>query len=309
MGRDRDEAAFSGFTIADPGFRIPRHSNSICAAPGCSPFSSTSLSARPRRTSSASPRPPSSGAMSRAHALRFPGSGPFSRRPRSPRFSCATRAEAAPAAGSRWGPAFPTGVRPESGARSAEIFPRSSRSGTSTTPGPCSRTRRRPAVATGGPVRVSCAPHERSERPRVPAVPHREPFVPVSVVNIRMKLRNAFLAVSLVAAAVPLSAAPEEIFEKAYSMDGVTKIQVENVNGHIEATAWDKPYFKLRAVKRADGGRAEDTLKLTEIRVSKVGDSIKVETINPKRRRLFGFLDFGGPNAHVDYTLQMPALP
>lgn len=141
----------------------------------------------------------------------------------------------------------------------------------------------------------------------MPAVPHREPFVPVSVVNIRMKLRNAFLAVSLVAAAVPLSAAPEEIFEKAYSMDGVTKIQVENVNGHIEATAWDKPYFKLRAVKRADGGRAEDTLKLTEIRVSKVGDSIKVETINPKRRRLFGFLDFGGSNAHVDYTLQMPA--
>jgi DUF4097 and DUF4098 domain-containing protein YvlB len=122
-----------------------------------------------------------------------------------------------------------------------------------------------------------------------------------------MKLRNALLAVSLVAAAAPLSAAPEEVFEKAYSMEGVSKIQVENVNGHIEATAWDKPYFKLRAVKRAEGGRAEDTLKLTEIRVSKVGESIKVETINPKRRRLFGFLDFGGSNAHVDYTLQIPA--
>jgi len=109
------------------------------------------------------------------------------------------------------------------------------------------------------------------------------------------------------AAAAPLAAAPEEVFEKAYSMEGITKIQVENVNGHIEATAWDKPYFKIHAVKRADGGRAEDTLKLTEIRVSKVGDIIKVETINPKRRRLFGFLDFGGSNPHVDYTLQIPS--
>ena len=120
-------------------------------------------------------------------------------------------------------------------------------------------------------------------------------------------MRNAFLAASLVALAAPLQANPEEIFEKAYSMDGVTKVQVENVNGHIEATAWEKPYFKLRAVKRADGSRAEDTLKLTEIRVLKVGDTIKVETVNPKRRRLFGFLDFGGSNAHVDYTLQIPA--
>src|SRR6185369_7612713 len=33
---------------------------------------------------------------------------------------------------------------------------------------------------------------------------------------------------------------------------------------------------------------------------------IRVETVNPKRRRLFGFLDFGSPNAHVDYVLQIP---
>ena len=89
-------------------------------------------------------------------------------------------------------------------------------------------------------------------------------------------------------------------------MEGITKITVENVNGSIEATAWDKPYFKVHAIKRADGGRAEETLKLTEIRVRKVGDEIRIETVNPKRRRLFGFLDFGSPNAHVDYVLQIP---
>lgn len=121
-------------------------------------------------------------------------------------------------------------------------------------------------------------------------------------------MRKVLLAAALLAASVPaLAGSKEEVFEKAYSMDGVTRVSVENVNGHIEATAWEKSYFKLRAVKKADGSRAEETLRLTEIRVRKIGDEIRVETVNPKRRRVFGFLDFGGSNAHVDYVLQIPA--
>jgi DUF4097 and DUF4098 domain-containing protein YvlB len=121
-------------------------------------------------------------------------------------------------------------------------------------------------------------------------------------------MRKALLAAALLALAAPLLAgSKEEVFEKTYSMEGVTRVSIENVNGHIEATASDKPVFKVRAVKRATGGRAEETLRLTEIRVTKVGDEIRVETVNPKRRRLFGFLDFGGTNAEVDYTLQIPA--
>ena len=121
-------------------------------------------------------------------------------------------------------------------------------------------------------------------------------------------MRKVFTAVLLLALAAPLRAgSKEEVFEKAYSMDGVARVSIENVNGHIEATAWDKPYFKMKAVKKAGGSRAEETLRLTEIRVRKIGDEIRVETVNPKRRRLLGFLDFGGSNAHVDYTLQIPA--
>jgi hypothetical protein len=122
--------------------------------------------------------------------------------------------------------------------------------------------------------------------------------------------RKTLAALLLLALAAPLRAGSgeqQEVFEKAYSMEGVTKISVENVNGEIEASAWDRPYFKLRAVKKADGGRAQETLRLTEIRVTKVGEEIRVETVNPKRRRLFGFLDFGGSGAHVDYVLQIPA--
>jgi DUF4097 and DUF4098 domain-containing protein YvlB len=121
-------------------------------------------------------------------------------------------------------------------------------------------------------------------------------------------MRKVLLAAALLTLAAPLLAGgKEEVFEKTYSMEGVARVSIENVNGHIEAAAWDRPVFKVRAVKGAKGGRAEDTLRLTEIRVTKVGDEIRVETVNPKRRRLFGFLDFGGSNAEVDYTLQIPA--
>ena len=121
-------------------------------------------------------------------------------------------------------------------------------------------------------------------------------------------MRKAFLAAAFLAFAAPvLAGSKQDVFEKTYSMEGVTRVSIENVNGHIEATASDKNVFKVKAVKKATGGRAEETLRLTEIRVTKVGDEIRVETINPKRRRLFGFLDFGGSNAEVDYTLQIPA--
>ena len=120
--------------------------------------------------------------------------------------------------------------------------------------------------------------------------------------------RTAAVLIAL-ALATPLWAGDpnQEVFEKAYSMEGISRISVENVNGNIAATAWDKPYFKLRATKRVEGGHADETLRLTEIRVEKVGNEIKVETVNPKRRRLFGFLDFGSSGAHVDYELQIPS--
>jgi DUF4097 and DUF4098 domain-containing protein YvlB len=120
-------------------------------------------------------------------------------------------------------------------------------------------------------------------------------------------MRKALLLASLFLVAAT-AAAGEQVFEKAYSMEGVSRVSVENVNGKIEAFAWDRPYLRVRAVKTAHGGRSDETLRLTEIRVRKSGDEIQLETVNPRRRRLFGFLDFGWRNAHVDYEIHMPAL-
>ena len=120
------------------------------------------------------------------------------------------------------------------------------------------------------------------------------------------KLKLILILLVLLPASL-LTAAQEEVFEKAFSMEGVSRISVQNVNGRIEASAWDRPYLKIRAVKTASGGQSEETLRLTEIRVRKVGDEIRLETVNPRRHKLFGFLDFGWHNARVDYELRFPA--
>ena len=119
-------------------------------------------------------------------------------------------------------------------------------------------------------------------------------------------MRKALGLLLLLLAAVPLAAAEDEVFDKAFSMEGISRVSVENVNGRIEAQAWDKPYLKVHAVKTVSGSGSEETLRLTEIRVRKLADEIKIETVNPNRHRLFGFLDFGSHNARVDYEIWIP---
>ena len=80
------------------------------------------------------------------------------------------------------------------------------------------------------------------------------------------------------------------------------------MNGKVEAFAWDKPMLRVRAIKTASGGSADETLKLTEIRIRKVGDEMRIETINPNRHKLFGIFDWGGSHAKVDYELYFPAM-
>jgi hypothetical protein len=120
-------------------------------------------------------------------------------------------------------------------------------------------------------------------------------------------MKRAAIALALLLAALPALAGSEEVFEKAFSMDGIAKVSVENVNGRVEAVAWDRPYLRVKAVKTARSGNAEETLRQTEIRIRKLGDRIEIVTINPQRRRLFGFLDWGSHLATVDYELHIPA--
>jgi len=121
----------------------------------------------------------------------------------------------------------------------------------------------------------------------------------------------AFALLLLALLAPPAAAfddeASQERFEKAFELDGIEKVRIQNVNGPVRLLAWDKTYLRVTATKKAKGSRKAETLKETEIRVSKRGSQIDVETILPKRGRLFGLFEFGGERgAEVSYEILLP---
>lgn len=123
------------------------------------------------------------------------------------------------------------------------------------------------------------------------------------------KRRAGLLAgLFLIPALTLLAGGLTETFEKTYDLAGITKVRLQNVNGTVRVETWDKDQFRLTATKRATGTRAEQNLKETEIRVGKTGSAIEVETILPKRNKLFGLFFWGnGTPVDVNYDLQLPA--
>src|SRR6188508_240791 len=115
------------------------------------------------------------------------------------------------------------------------------------------------AARRGGPTApresVSRTPSEGSARRIGPKALPLNLLSRLPLVKSRREMRKVraarplqIAAVALLAAA-SLTAGQQEVFEKAYSMEGIAKVSVENVNGHIDAVAWEKPYFKIKAIK------------------------------------------------------------
>lgn len=98
-----------------------------------------------------------------------------------------------------------------------------------------------------------------------------------------------------------------EKFAQTYELGGIERVRLQNVNGAVTITTWDRPHLRVEAVKRAKGGRAEQALRDTRIRVSKQGPVIAVETILPKQEKLFGFTWGDRKGAEVTYEVHLPA--
>ncbi|MFN7989908.1 MAG: DUF4097 family beta strand repeat-containing protein [Thermoanaerobaculia bacterium] len=119
-------------------------------------------------------------------------------------------------------------------------------------------------------------------------------------------------ALSLVALALSGAAqaadAVEEKFEKTYDGTGVARLKLQNVNGPVRVGTWDQANIRVSAVKRAKGSRAEEDLAETQIRVTKQGSTLDVETILPKPSRTWGIFTWGNrTGAEVSYELSLPA--
>jgi hypothetical protein len=98
----------------------------------------------------------------------------------------------------------------------------------------------------------------------------------------------------------------EERFEKTYELTGVRKVTLQNVNGAVNIESGGQ-YLKLLAVKSVRHGSDSDVLKETEIRVTKKGSSIEIETILPKHGRFFQWAFFGrSGSADVAYQVTLP---
>src|SRR5664280_665708 len=110
---------------------------------------------------------------------------------------------------------------------------------------------------------------------------------PSSARTRKSRLIPVLLALSfLLASGLRAEDATQERFEKKYDLAGIRKVRVQNVNGSIQIeTGGDQ--LQVVAVKKVKSASDSDLLKETEIRVTKSGSVIEVESILPKRCLLY----------------------
>lgn len=104
----------------------------------------------------------------------------------------------------------------------------------------------------------------------------------------------------------------EEGFEKVIPRRDASLLDVDNVNGSIHVSSWNKDSVRIEAVKKVKAGsreEAEEWMEELKIEVSRRDGEISVETVYP-RRRGWGTLDLifrRWTKGKVDYKIYVPA--
>jgi len=131
---------------------------------------------------------------------------------------------------------------------------------------------------------------------------------------MRLTTRFTLLAISLVCAAglgcsaVTLNAATaEETVERTFPLPPGGSLSLENVNGAITLTEWDKAEVHVLASKKAKGPdeeKAREFMDRIEIVFEADPEGVRVNTLYPKNPgfNLFG----GGFSAEVVYEIRVP---
>ena len=121
----------------------------------------------------------------------------------------------------------------------------------------------------------------------------------------------AVVAVSLWAGAALASDHSEhqgsmtEEFHKVYPLSAQGRVEIENINGPVHITGWDRPEVKVDAVKSA---WSKERLDEARIDVDASSDRISIHTEYPHHDHTF---NFGGDDEHnnparVEYTISVP---
>jgi DUF4097 and DUF4098 domain-containing protein YvlB len=115
----------------------------------------------------------------------------------------------------------------------------------------------------------------------------------------KLRLPTLLLTAALLAAATAARAAETETIKQSYPLAADGTVHLENVNGDITITAWDKPEVSLEAEKRANN--TENLAKIT-LEIESTPAKLSIKTKYPKS----GWFK-GGNNASVRYRLMVPA--
>jgi len=94
-----------------------------------------------------------------------------------------------------------------------------------------------------------------------------------------------------------------EEFHQTYPLTANGRVELENINGAVHISVWDRNEVKVDAVKRAQN---EDQLKDAEIIVENRADSISIETKYREREKGYRYFDGRNNPASVEYTLTVP---
>jgi hypothetical protein len=92
----------------------------------------------------------------------------------------------------------------------------------------------------------------------------------------------------------------EELHE-TYALTPDGRVSLDNVNGSVHITTWDRTEVKLDAIKKADSQDAMDDL---EIQIKTNGTHVRIHTMYPDSKHR-GFFSWGN-NAWVEYELTVP---
>lgn len=104
----------------------------------------------------------------------------------------------------------------------------------------------------------------------------------------------------------------EEEFHQTYTVKAGTEVEVSNIIGKIDISAWDEDYVDVRALKRTREDR--DELDLVTIGIN-TNDILEIKTVVQKRKeeedsffsRILGKIYYRTPKVTVDYTIKLPA--
>jgi hypothetical protein len=116
--------------------------------------------------------------------------------------------------------------------------------------------------------------------------------------------RPIFLVLVLLYSQIATTSAKDRVseeFHQSYPLAANGELKLDNVNGRVHITTWDRAEIKVEAIKRADNQTDLDSLK---IEISSKPSRVRIHTIYPKWKSS----EWRKSNsASVDYEITVPA--